>query len=75
MADKDIDKLAKEIVSLKDNPVIQGIEGKQKLDYLLIQKIQNRVNDLEEQLYALIKINEALVPKIVKLEKTLKGKE
>ncbi len=75
MADKDIDKLAKEIVSMKDNPVIQGIEGKQKLDYLLIQKLQDRVNDLEEQLYALIKINEALVPKIVKLEKTLKGEE
>ena len=75
MADKDIDKLAKEIVSLKDNPVIQGIEGKQKLDYLLIQKLQTRVNDLEEQLYALIKINEARVPKIVKLEKTLKDKE
>ena len=75
MADKDIDKLAKEIVSLKDNPVIQGIESKQKLDYLLIQELQNRVNDLEEQLNALIQINEALVPKIIELENTLKEEE
>lgn len=75
MADKDIDKLAKEIVSLKDNPVIQNIEGKQKLDFQLIEDLQNRVKYLEEQLSKQVQFNDALVTKFIELENTIKGEQ
>ena len=69
MADKDIDKLAKEIVALKDNPVIQTIEGKQQLDFQLIQDLQNKVKFLYETIdkhQEILELQQAIINKLKK---------
>jgi hypothetical protein len=69
MVDKDIDKLAKEIVALKDNPVIQTIEGKQQLDFQLIQDLQNKVKFLYETIdkhSEILELQQAIINKLKK---------